>query len=295
VPMLTPPAGATGLASLWKLPDAGWEDRWDSIFVPPALKERLRNYVVFALEHGAGHSSVRFPVHRIALLSGPPGTGKTTLAFGVAHQAAQALTEHGHPETLFAEIDSHAFASELLGGSQRAVAKLLGRTIPDLAADGAPLVVLLDEIENLAVRRSAVSMEANPIDVHRATNAVLTGLDTLAQQFTNIVFLCTTNFAASVDEALVSRLDLVLTTALPDRGVARDILVDTVAALREVPPEEVAREDTDELETLLDLAEGLDARQLRKLALEGVISDRGLVDEPGALRWEHLVRLLKDR
>lgn len=294
MPKMTPPAGATGLASLWKLPDPEWEDRWDSIFVPTALKERLRNYVVFALRHAAGRSSVRFPVHRIALLSGPPGTGKTTLAFGVAQQAARAIVDDGGPETVFAEIDSHAFASELLGGSQRAVAKLLGRTVPDLAADGDPLVVLLDEIENLAVRRSAVSMEANPIDVHRATNAVLTGLDSLSQQFSNIVFLCTTNFAASVDEALLSRLDLVLATTLPERAVAREILLDTVAALRRVPVAELTQ-DSDELETLLDLAEGMDARQLRKLPLEGVISDAALVAHPEQLEWGHLVRMLKDR
>lgn len=294
MPMMSLPAGATGLASLWKLPDAQWEDRWESIFVPESLKERLRNYVVFALRHAGGRSSVRFPVHRIVLLSGPPGTGKTTLAYGVAQQAARAILDENGPETVFAEIDSHAFASELLGGSQKAVAKLLGRTIPDLAVDGMPLIVLLDEIENLAVRRAAVSMEANPIDVHRATNAVLTGLDTLSQQFDNIVFLCTTNFAASVDEALLSRLDLTLTTGLPERPVARQILVDTLAAVRQIDASAI-EQDTGELETLLDLVDGMDARQLRKLALEGIISDRHLVTEPENLDWEHLVRLVKNR
>lgn len=294
MPNMNLPAGATGLASLWKLPDAQWEDRWEAIFVPESLKERLRNYVVFALRHAGGRSSVRFPIHRIALLSGPPGTGKTTLAYGVAQQAAEAIRDEGGPETIFAEIDSHAFASELLGGSQRAVAKLLGRTIPDLAVDGMPLIVLLDEIENLAVRRAAVSMEANPIDVHRATNAVLTGLDSLSQQFDNIVFLCTTNFAASVDEALLSRLDLTLTTDLPERPVARQILVDTMAAVRQTDVSAV-EQGAGELETLLDLVEGMDARQLRKLPLEGIISDRRLVGDPESLDWEHLVRLVKDR
>lgn len=294
MPLMNLPAGATGLAQLWKLPDPDWDDRWESIFVPQPLKDQLRNYVVFSLHEAGGRTSVRFPLHRILLLSGPPGTGKTTLARGAGQEAAKALAAAGQPETLFAEVDSHAFASELLGGSQKSVAKLLGRTIPDLAADRKPLVVLLDEIENLAVRRTAVSMEANPIDVHRATNAVLTGLDVLAGQYDNVVFLCTTNFVGSVDEALLSRLDITLTTALPARELARRILVDTLAAVRKDPVAAIDKGDPD-LDSLLDLVDGMDARQLRKLALDGIVSHSELVWHPEELSWDHLVRLMKDR
>jgi hypothetical protein len=37
-----------------------------------------------------------------------------------------------------------------------------------------PLIVLLDEVETLAADRDKPSLEANPIDVHRATHAVST-------------------------------------------------------------------------------------------------------------------------
>lgn len=59
-----------------------------------------------------------------------------------------------------------------MGRSQQAVAKLFEQSIPELAMDGAA-IVLLDEVETLAVDRHQLSLEANPIDVHRATAAAL--------------------------------------------------------------------------------------------------------------------------
>ena len=49
-----------------------------------------------------------------------------------------------------------------------------------------PTIVLLDEVETLAADRSKMSLEANPIDIHRATDAVLVQLDSLAERFPNL-------------------------------------------------------------------------------------------------------------
>lgn len=290
MPQVPIPAGVTGLAGVWELPDAAWEESWTHIFLDPATKQRLLNYAVFVLLNSAGRSSVRFPLHRVALLAGPPGTGKTTLARGLAQQAARIVKERGGARTVLVDVDTHAFTSELLGASQRNVATLLGRTIPDLASDGDPLVVLIDEIENIATSRSMMSMQTNPVDVHRATNAVLTGIDELAAAFPNILLVCTTNFTESLDPALLSRLDLMIATDLPDRQQSARILADTMAAVRggEVP-------ESDGLEAVLDAAAGLDARQLRKLALEGVISREELVWAPERLDWDDLLGVLKQR
>lgn len=288
MPRIPSPAGATGVAGVWRLPDPEWDDRWEHIHVAERTKERLLNYALLVLRPRAGASSVRLPLHRVLMLSGPPGTGKTTLARGLGQRTAAALAQEGVAETIFVEIDSHAFASELLGGSQRSVAQLMVRTVPNFAIDGGPVVVLLDEIENLAVERQAVSMQANPIDVHRATNAVLTGLDSLAERFQNLLLVCTTNFPIGVDSALVSRLDLTVEVPPPDRRLARRILVDTLRSLR---PD--AEDDSPELEKVLDLADGLDARRLRKLVIEGVIARRDLVMAPETVTWGDLVASLE--
>ena len=92
------------------------------------------------------------------------------------------------------EVEPHALASSSLGKSQKAVQELLGQTVSELASQY-PLIVLLDEVETLAADRSRMSLEANPVDVHRATDAVLAQLDHLAARHDNLLFLATSNFA----------------------------------------------------------------------------------------------------
>src|ERR1043166_1607588 len=65
--------------------------------------------------------------------------------------------------------------------------------MPSMAIDGIA-IVLLDELETLAVSRHRLSMDANPIDVHRATDAVLAGMDRLTRQHRNVLLIGTTNF-----------------------------------------------------------------------------------------------------
>jgi len=77
-----------------------------------------------------------------------------------------------------------------LGRTQQAVKHLLGTVIAERAAEG-PLIVVLDEVETLAADRRKMSMEANPVDVHRATDAVLAQIDQLAGTYPNLLFIAT--------------------------------------------------------------------------------------------------------
>src|SRR5207244_7281069 len=157
------------------------------------------------------------------VLAGPPGTGKTTLAGGLADKAARELGG-----AIFVEIDPHAFPSQMLGESQRSVARLFDRTLPDLARRGRPTIVLLDEVEALAVSRAGASLETNPVDVHRATDAVLSGVDQVARTCPNLLFVATTNHAVGVDPAFLSRADIVEEIALPNAAAVELILRDTL-------------------------------------------------------------------
>ena len=51
------------------------------------------------------------------------------------------------------------------------------------------MIVLLDEVETLFTDRTALSMEANPIDVHRAVDAALVGLDRLARNHPGVLVM----------------------------------------------------------------------------------------------------------
>ncbi|HEY7701464.1 MAG TPA: AAA family ATPase [Candidatus Limnocylindrales bacterium] len=282
MPEITIPPGVEGIAGLTQLPDPAWAERWDRIILPAEQKERLLHYVLFSLRHRGRVGGVGVPIHGLVVLAGPPGTGKTTLAGGLAHRAAEALEGE---ELLFVDIDPHAFPSQLLGESQRGVARLFERTLPDLATRGRPIVVLLDEVEALAVSRSRASLETNPVDVHRATDAVLSGVDRVARAWPNVTFVATTNYLPGVDAAFLSRADLIETIGAPGRDAVRAILVDT---LRELTGDDAL--DVEGLDAIAAdaAAAGLDARQVRKLALRAVTSRRELTLDPRGLTLDDL-------
>lgn len=288
MPGLQVPPGVEGILSLTELPDETWIDRWDRIVVPQELKDRLLNYMVFSLEHRRRLSDVSLPLHGLVVLAGPPGTGKTTLARGLADQAARTL-ERG--PLLFADIDPHAFPSQLLGESQRSVARLFSRTIPDLAARGRPMVVLLDEVEALAVNRSGASLETNPVDVHRATDAVLAGVDHVARSCPNVTFVATTNYRPGVDGAFLSRADLIETFSLPNPAAIAVILSDALSELAPGSVQSVA--DLTALAAACSEAT-LDARQVRKLVLRAIYGRRSLAIDPAAITVADVRRVFRD-
>lgn len=277
MPEIVVPPGVEGIVGITELPDADWQDRWDRIFLPAEVKDRLLNYMVFSLKHRAGLSAVGMPVHGLVVLAGPPGTGKTTLAGGLANEAARVI---GKP-VLFVDINPHAFPSQLLGESQRSVARLFERTLPDLARRGHPTVVLLDEVESMAVSRSGASLETNPVDVHRATDAVLAGVDHVGRTCPNVTFVATTNFRAGVDGAFLSRADLIEEIGYPGVEAVTTILIDTIRELTGADGLDGA--GLHDL-ALACVAASVDARQVRKLVLRAVCSRRDLALDPSSIR-----------
>jgi SpoVK/Ycf46/Vps4 family AAA+-type ATPase len=244
------------------LPAPGWDQYWDRIYVPEELKSRLFNYARFALTRRKTFSLVGLPVHGIALLRGKPGTGKSSLVRGLAHRLVDEVFDG---ELMFAEVNAHALPSQMLGDSQRNTSNLLERALPELAEKGYPLVVLIDEIDSIATDRDRASAGTDPVDVVRATEAALQGLDYLAAAAPNMVIFATSNFPQAIDPAFLSRLDITLELELPDPTTRARILRD---ALDEVGT------DIDE-QSLLRAAAALgemSGRDVRKLVFEAVVS-----------------------
>jgi SpoVK/Ycf46/Vps4 family AAA+-type ATPase len=172
-----------GISRSWPLPDDTLGALWDSIFVEETLKSQLLSQAVLNFTIRGEVARTVLPLHGVILLVGAPGTGKTSLARGLAHRTAKSF-----PGASFRllEVEPHSLTSSAMGKTQRAVSELFSQSIAEAATIG-PTIVLLDEVETLAADRVKLSLEANPIDVHRATDAVLVQLDILAEQFPNLL------------------------------------------------------------------------------------------------------------
>ncbi len=277
-----------GVLSMHVLPAEHHDRDWDAIIVPREVKERLLAQALLVLQHGRQLSMLAGLPHGLIVLAGPPGTGKTTMARGLAQVAALALARQG--ATALLEINPHAFPSDMLGESQRNVTRLLTETVPEIAARRPFTVVLIEEVESFAVSRSAASFEANPVDVHRATDAVLLGIDEVAKNLPSVLFVTTTNFIEAVDEAFLSRADLVMRFALPDRETIERILEHALGELAvQWPALLPLAKDEARLAELAALCDGWDGRRIRKLVLAALAQRLEVARDPAKLSWGDLL------
>jgi pachytene checkpoint protein 2 len=285
---MTAAALPPGVLSVHALPADHHDGPWDHIVVPPGTKETLLNHALLTLVHGRALATLAGLPHGLIVLAGPPGTGKTTLARGLAQVAARALAPRG--ATTYVEVDPHAFPSEMLGESQRNITRLMTDTIPELAARRPHTVVLIDEVESFAVRRSSASFATNPVDVHRATDALLAGIDSVAAQHPRVLFVTTTNFAEAVDEAFLSRADLVLRLDLPDVDTIARILRHSLYELAGIWPGVAPLVRDEGLHAKLAAqCEGWDGRRVRKLVLSALTQRREVTLDPGLLTADDLM------
>ncbi len=283
-----------GVLSMHVLPADHHDRDWDAIIVPREVKERLLAQALLVLEHGRKLSMLSGLPHGLIVLAGPPGTGKTTLARGLAQVAALALARKG--ATALVEVNPHAFPSEMLGESQRNVTRLLTETVPEIAARWPFTVVLIDEVESFAVRRSAASFQANPVDVHRATDAVLLGIDEIAKNLPSVLFVTTTNFIEAVDEAFLSRADLVMRFALPDGETIARILASALGELSvQWPALLPMTKDESRLSELAARCEGWDGRRIRKLILAALAQRLDVARNPAVLTWDDLLEAARKK
>lgn len=278
-----------GILDARKLPDRDFDSLWNSIILDEEIKNRILAQAILNFTLRSKIQRAALPLHGIILLTGAPGTGKTSLARGLASKVAKSFDG---VDFLFLEVEPHSLTSSALGKSQKAVTELLSTTIAEHASTR-PVIVLLDEVETLASDRSKLSLEANPVDVHRTTDAVLAQLDHLAANFPQLLFIATSNFAQAIDEAFISRADLAIEVGKPSIDACRVILADTINALSTAFPKIKQITSEPDFERAVLLCQGLDGRKIRKLVASACTFDKETALDPARLTAKDILKAVE--
>src|SRR4051812_14360755 len=168
--------------------------------------DALREMVELPLRHPELIQRLGVDPPKGVLLHGPPGTGKTLLARAVANESSANFFHIAGPEIM----------GSAYGESERRL-----REIFDQAAQAAPSIIFIDEIDSIAPKRGQVTGEAEK----RLVAQLLTLLDGMEPR-QNTVVIAATNRPEALDEALrrPGRLDREIVVGVPDEPGRREIL-----------------------------------------------------------------------
>ncbi len=168
--------------------------------------DQIREMVELPLRHPELFQRLGIDPPKGVLLHGPPGTGKTRLARAVANETEARFFHIAGPEIM---------------GSRYGESEQRLREVFQEAAQNAPAIIVIDEIDSIAPKREQVTGEVE----RRIVAQLLTLMDGLEPR-QNVVVIGATNRRDAIDEALrrPGRFDREIIIGVPDQPGRREIL-----------------------------------------------------------------------
>lgn len=194
---------------------------WDDIKGLEKTKQELIN--TFELQYQAPqlfdqNSNLR--KLKSILLYGPPGTGKTMMAKAVRTHASK---NSGDKKIAFLSVTSSAILDKWVGSSGQNVAALF-----ELARYHQPSVIFFDEFDALAPSRESVGNDGGAMmQVITELLAQMQGANNTKDE--NVLIIGATNRPASLDSAVMSRMEKHVYVPLPDERVRQEIILNYLA------------------------------------------------------------------
>ncbi len=176
------------------------------------VKQELRDAIMLPLEKKEIAYAYGIKPPTGILLFGPPGTGKTMLMRALAKEL----------KYNFIEVKCSQILSQWYGESEKNVAEIF-----DNARKNAPTVLFFDEIDALAKKRSAESLDEVG---QRVLSELLQQIDGASKSKATVMIVGATNRPDALDAAMLrpGRLDKIIYMHLPDPEARKAILkVDT--------------------------------------------------------------------
>jgi transitional endoplasmic reticulum ATPase len=229
------------------------------------VKQALTEAALWPLRYPDSFARLGVEPPRGVLLYGPPGCGKTFLV--------RALAGSGQLNVL--TVKGAELMDKFVGESERAVRELFRR-----AADAAPALIFLDEVDALAPRRGQ-SSDAGVAD--RVVAALLTELDGV-EPLRDVVVIGATNRPELLDPALLrpGRLERLVYVPPPDADARTEILK---AASRNTP----LADDVD-LSALASELDGYSAADCAALVREAALTAMRESLEAAEVTQAHLAK-----
>ena len=167
---------------------------------------KVREMIELPLKHPELFRRLGIDAPKGVLLHGPPGTGKTMIAKAVATETNAHFTVINGPEVI----------SKYYGESEKQL-----REIFDEAANNAPAIVFIDEIDSICPKREEVSGEVE----RRVVAQMLTLMDGMHGR-DNVIVIAATNRRDAIDPALrrPGRFDREIEIGAPDRNGRQEIM-----------------------------------------------------------------------